>query len=118
MEILLKKDIDSLGSKDEIVSVKNGFGRNFLLKQGKALRFNKENQELVNKKKDELYRRMHVLENGKIISGAESFLIIWKQIPKYNFLCKFFKSPLVFPFFNIIYEVIAYFLYLKSKLSR
>ena len=37
MEILLKKDIDSLGSKDEIVSVKNGFGRNYLIPKGMAI---------------------------------------------------------------------------------
>ena len=35
----------------EKVTVKNGYGRNFLLKQGKALRFSKENENLVNKKK-------------------------------------------------------------------
>ena len=37
MEVLLKKDIDSLGSKDEIVSVKNGFGRNYLIPKGMAI---------------------------------------------------------------------------------
>ena len=39
------------------MSVKNGYGRNYLLKTGKALRFNKENQEYVNKKKDELNKK-------------------------------------------------------------
>jgi len=29
MEVLLKKDIDRLGSKDELVEAKNGYGRNF-----------------------------------------------------------------------------------------
>ncbi len=67
---------------------------------------------------DSLYRRMHVLENGELVSGAKSFLIIWGEIPRYNFLRKIFEKPFIFPFFNIIYEVIAYFLYLKSKLSR
>ena len=37
MEVLLKKDIDTLGSKDEIVSVKNGFGRNYLIPKGMAI---------------------------------------------------------------------------------
>jgi large subunit ribosomal protein L9 len=31
MDVLLKKDVESLGSKDEIVTVKNGYGRNFLI---------------------------------------------------------------------------------------
>ena len=54
MEIILLENILNLGNIGDKVKVKNGFGRNFLLKQGKALRFNKENQDLVNKKKDEL----------------------------------------------------------------
>ena len=37
MEVLLKKDIDRLGSKDELVEVKNGYGRNFLIPGGKAI---------------------------------------------------------------------------------
>ena len=31
MDVLLKKDVERLGSKDEIVTVKNGYGRNFLI---------------------------------------------------------------------------------------
>tara|TARA_B100000989_G_scaffold169953_1_gene127199 strand:+ start:14 stop:481 length:468 start_codon:yes stop_codon:yes gene_type:complete len=37
MELILKEDIDNLGFKDEIVIVKNGFGRNFLIPAGKAV---------------------------------------------------------------------------------
>ena len=37
MEVLLKKDIDRLGSKDELVEVKNGYGRNFLIPAGRAI---------------------------------------------------------------------------------
>ena len=57
MDIILLENILNLGNIGDKVSVKNGYGRNFLLKQGKALRFNKENQELVNKRKDELGRK-------------------------------------------------------------
>lgn len=34
MDIILKKDVDNLGEKDELVSVKPGYGRNFLIPQG------------------------------------------------------------------------------------
>ena len=51
------ENILNLGNIGDKVKVKNGYGRNFLLKEGKALRFNKENQEFVNKKKDELNKR-------------------------------------------------------------
>jgi large subunit ribosomal protein L9 len=37
MEVLLKKDIDRLGIKDDLVIVKNGFGRNFLIPKGLAI---------------------------------------------------------------------------------
>tara|TARA_B100001287_G_scaffold19152_1_gene14185 strand:+ start:18987 stop:19433 length:447 start_codon:yes stop_codon:yes gene_type:complete len=37
MDVLLKKDVERLGNKDEIVSVKNGYGRNFLIPKGIAI---------------------------------------------------------------------------------
>jgi len=37
MELILKEDVQNLGFKDEIVNVKNGYGRNFLIPQGKAI---------------------------------------------------------------------------------
>ena len=37
MDIILKQDMDRLGSKNDIVSVKTGFARNFLIPQGKAV---------------------------------------------------------------------------------
>jgi large subunit ribosomal protein L9 len=37
MEIILKEDIIGLGYKNEIVNVKNGYGRNYLIPQGKAV---------------------------------------------------------------------------------
>ncbi|MDT0686506.1 50S ribosomal protein L9 [Autumnicola psychrophila] len=36
MELILKKDVDKLGFKDDVVNVKNGYGRNFLIPQGYA----------------------------------------------------------------------------------
>ena len=72
-----------------------------------------EKETLRNDK--ELLRRLHVKENEKIIQGAEAFLYVWKKIPKYKFLYKFFKLPVIFTIFNYGYEMIAFFLYLKNK---
>ena len=63
MEIILLENILNLGNIGDKVSVKNGYGRNFFLKQGKALRFNKDNQDFVNKKKDELNKKNNEIKN-------------------------------------------------------
>tara|TARA_Y100000591_G_scaffold275320_1_gene251963 strand:- start:1151 stop:1606 length:456 start_codon:yes stop_codon:yes gene_type:complete len=74
MEIILLENIVNLGNIGDKVKVKNGYGRNFLLKEGKALRFNKENLDLVNKKKNELNKRNIELKNkfkeiSKLVNG-------------------------------------------------
>ena len=63
MEIILLENIINLGNIGDKVIVKNGYGRNFLLKNGKALRYNKENLEYVSKKKDELNKKNIELKN-------------------------------------------------------
>ena len=62
-----------------------------------------------------LLRRLHVKKDGKIFSGAEAFLLVWKNIPKYKFLYSIFSLPFIFQIFSLSYEVIAFFLYLKNK---
>ena len=76
---------------------------------------NVEAQKITSKSYKELLRRMHIIEDGKIIDGAESFLIIWKNVPKYNFLYKIFKIKPLFFLLNIFYEIAAYFLFIKNK---
>ena len=63
MELILLENILNLGNIGDKVKVKNGFGRNYLLKKGKALRFNKENQDFVSKKKDELNKKNIEIKN-------------------------------------------------------
>jgi|TARA_B100000902_G_scaffold244079_1_gene231083 predicted DCC family thiol-disulfide oxidoreductase YuxK len=69
----------------------------------------------TSKNSKQLLRRLHVKEGEKITQGAEAFLLLWKKMPKYNFLYKFFKLPIIFSLFHIGYEIIAFFLYLKNK---
>lgn len=63
MEIILLENIFNLGKVGDKVNVKNGYGRNFLLKQGKALRFSEENEKYVIKQKDELNRKNTEIKN-------------------------------------------------------
>ena len=77
MEVILLENIINLGSIGDKVKVKDGYGRNYLLRQGKALRFNKENLELVNKRKSEL--------NKKNIEQKNKFIQISKLINNKTF---------------------------------
>ena len=68
MEVILLENIKNLGKIGDTVKVKRGYGRNFLIKYGKALKASKENLILVNKKKIELNEKNIVLrKNAKKI---------------------------------------------------
>ena len=82
MEIILLENILNLGKIGDKVKVKSGYGRNYLLKYGKALRFNEENIKFVEKKKDEL--------NKKNIEKKNKFLEIAKKINDKTFV--FYKE--------------------------
>ena len=69
MQIILLENISKLGKIGDLVNVKNGYARNFLLKKNKALRANKENIELVNKNKSELTKKNTEIKN-KFIEKA------------------------------------------------
>ena len=59
-------------------------------KLGKIITNNEDAISLTSKTQAELLRRLHVIQDGKVIGGAKAFLIIWSNIPKYNFLYKIF----------------------------
>tara|TARA_Y200000002_G_scaffold297256_1_gene251844 strand:- start:455 stop:826 length:372 start_codon:yes stop_codon:yes gene_type:complete len=76
---------------------------------------NQEAVDLTSKSKEELLRRLHVIDNGQVIGGAKAFIIIWSKIPKYNFLAKILSFKPLFFLFHYAYEFVAYFLFLKNK---
>ena len=69
MQIILLENISKLGKIGDLVVVKNGYARNYLLRENKALRANKENIELVNKNKTELNKKNTETKN-KFIEKA------------------------------------------------
>ena len=86
MEIILLEDIRNLGKTGEVVNVKDGYGRNFLLKLGKALRADKNNMDFVNKKKDEINKKNVELKKSakKILEKIKNKKLIFKKETKEN----------------------------------
>ena len=76
---------------------------------------NDEALKATSKTHRELLRRLHVIDNDEVISGAKAFVIIWSKIPKYKFLAKIFSFKPLFIIFHYLYEFVAYFLFLKNK---
>ena len=76
---------------------------------------NKLAEEETSKDSKQLLRRLHVKDGEKILGGASAFLLLWKKMPKFKFLYNFFKLPIIFNIFSLVYELIAFFLYIKNK---
>ena len=81
MQVILLEDIRNLGKIGEIVKVKDGFGRNFLLRLGKALRADKENINFVNKKKEEINKKNieQKKKAKKVLEKIKSKKVIFKK---------------------------------------
>lgn len=62
MQIILLEDIVNLGYKDEIVTVKNGYGRNYLIPQKKAIIASQSAKKVL---EENLRQRAHKLEKIK-----------------------------------------------------
>ncbi len=75
---------------------------------------NKLAEKETSKDSKQLLRRLHIKDGDKVLEGAEAFLLLWKKMPKYKFLYNFFKLPVIFNIFTVLYEIVALFLYLKN----
>tara|TARA_B100002051_G_scaffold271809_1_gene307258 strand:- start:708 stop:1163 length:456 start_codon:yes stop_codon:yes gene_type:complete len=86
MQIILLEDIRNLGKLGEVVNVRDGYGRNFLIKSGKALRADKTNIDFVNKKKDEINKKNIEQKKfaKKVIEKIRNKKLIFKKETKEN----------------------------------
>ncbi len=80
MEVILLERIEKLGQIGDIVTVKNGFARNYLLPRNKALRSNAANRKVFEANRaqiesDNAARRSHAQEEAKTIDGVTITLI-------------------------------------------
>jgi len=69
MEIILKKDVEKLGYKDDIVTVKNGFARNYLIPTGSAILATESARKIL---AENLKQRAH--KEAKVKEEAEAIL--------------------------------------------
>jgi large subunit ribosomal protein L9 len=71
MELILKKDVQNLGFKDDIVTVKNGYGRNYLIPQGFAqLATASAKKVLAENLKQRAHKEAKVIADAKAIAEA------------------------------------------------
>ena len=81
MEVILLENIKKLGSIGQKVKVKDGYGRNFLIKKNKALLANKKNMEIFKKRKDEITKK-NELEKAKSQEIAKKLRSLKLEIKK------------------------------------
>ena len=67
MELILKQDVQNLGFKDDVVTVKNGYGRNFLIPQGFAILATPSAKKVL---AENLKQRAH--KEAKVVADAKA----------------------------------------------
>ncbi len=67
MELILKKDVQNLGFKDDVVTVKNGYGRNYLIPQGFAVLATPSAKKVL---AENLKQKAH--KEAKLVADAQS----------------------------------------------
>ncbi|AVM49721.1 50S ribosomal protein L9 [Capnocytophaga sp. oral taxon 878] len=71
MEIILKQDVHNLGFKDDVVTVKNGYGRNYLIPQGLAILATPSAKKvLAENLKQRAYKEQHIIDEAKNTAKA------------------------------------------------
>ena len=77
MEVILKQDIPDLGYKDDVITVKNGYGRNYLIPKGLAILATATNKKVVaENKKQKAYKEDKIRnEAAKVAKSLESITL-------------------------------------------
>ena len=71
MELILKQDVENVGFKDDVVTVKNGYGRNFLIPTGHAILATASAKKvLAENLKQRAYKEAKVVEEANVIAEA------------------------------------------------
>jgi len=71
MELILKQDVENVGFKDDVVTVKNGYGRNFLIPQGYAvLATSSAKKVLAENVKQRAFKEAKIVEDATKVADA------------------------------------------------
>jgi large subunit ribosomal protein L9 len=71
MELILKKDVANLGFQDDVVTVKNGYGRNFLIPRGHAvLATSSAKKVLAENLKQRAYKEDSIIKDAQKVADA------------------------------------------------
>ena len=71
MELILKHDVEGLGFKDDVVTVKNGYGRNFLIPGGKAILATVSARKvLAENLKQRAFKEKKIIDDAQVIAEA------------------------------------------------
>ena len=77
MEIILLKDVPGLGFKDEILNVKNGYGRNFIIPQGYGILANNSNKKVLEENlKQTIKKQEEILKEAEKIAKKIGDLVL------------------------------------------
>jgi len=66
MEVILKQDVQNLGYKDDIVNVKPGYGRNYLIPQGLAILANESNKKMIQENVRQMAHKAEKIKNDAL----------------------------------------------------
>jgi large subunit ribosomal protein L9 len=75
MDVILREDVEKLGSRGDLVKVADGYARNFLLPQNKAVAATESNRKIVEQERDAYLRREAKLKSefegqAKLLAGT------------------------------------------------
>ncbi|GEO10418.1 50S ribosomal protein L9 [Segetibacter aerophilus] len=76
MQVILIQDVDNLGGTNELVNVRNGYARNFLIPQKKAVEANSSNLKQMQEKQKQLAKK-----EAKLLSEINSVIAVLKESP-------------------------------------
>ena len=99
MEIILKENVANVGFKDELVSVKAGYGRNFLIPTGKAILATESAKKVLAEN-----LKQKAFKEKSIIDAAEKTATKISKLSEFSGQTDFF-----FPFQQVVFVLLFFF---------